>query len=320
MINLNQNLTDKELYELCKKFGTEALEARRKFAGLLPEVVRRKLYEKKGFSSIFEFAGKLSGMSRDQVSLVLNLERKFEDKPVLRKALVSGEISANKLARVVSIATAENQEELFETMKVLSNRALEVLVRDAKNERNEAEASEVSNGFQRPIFDAESLHVQTFGSGLNLVLKLAEDVEKELFEMQEKGIDINEFLRNALKKRKEEIEEKKEEIVMEQRLERSRKEVESTFKKKKIAMGQEMDRHEISRYIPAKIRKVVREEYGKKCSYPRCNKPAKILHHTQRFALTRVHDPRFIAPLCSAHHEIAHKIDVKFAEKVVGGL
>ncbi|MFA6917617.1 MAG: hypothetical protein WC285_02145, partial [Candidatus Gracilibacteria bacterium] len=125
-------MTDKELYELCKKFGKETLEARRKFAGLLPEVFKRRLYEKKGFSSIFEFAAKLAGMSHEQVRLVLRLERKFEDKPVLQKELVEGEISANKLVRIASIATAENQEEIFEKAKILSNRAVEVFVRDVK--------------------------------------------------------------------------------------------------------------------------------------------------------------------------------------------
>ena len=73
-------MTDKELYKLCKKFGKRTLEARRKFAGLLPEVLKRHLYEKKGFSSIYEFAAKLAGMSHEQVNLVLRLERKFEDK------------------------------------------------------------------------------------------------------------------------------------------------------------------------------------------------------------------------------------------------
>jgi hypothetical protein len=71
---------DQKIYELCKKYGADALEARRKFAGLLPEVFRRRIYEKKGFNSIFEFAAKLAGMSQDQVRLVLNLEKKFADR------------------------------------------------------------------------------------------------------------------------------------------------------------------------------------------------------------------------------------------------
>ncbi|MBI4994924.1 hypothetical protein HZC21_04765, partial [Candidatus Peregrinibacteria bacterium] len=98
-------LTDEKLYELCKKYGMAARLWRQKFIGLLPEVNRRRLYERKGFSSIFEFAAKLCGLSKEQVYLTLNLEKRFEDKPVLKRMLENGEASINKLTRIVSIAT-----------------------------------------------------------------------------------------------------------------------------------------------------------------------------------------------------------------------
>lgn len=289
-------MTDEKLYELCKKFGKEALQARRKFAGLLPEVLRRKLYEKKGFSSIFEFAAKLAGMSKEQVNLVLKLERKFEDKPALREALVTGEISANKLVRVVSIATKENQEELFETIKVLSNRAVETLVRDSKQEVKNEKNEDRGDPTNMSLFCSESMHVHK--------LKLDKDVEEKLFEMQGKGIDVNEFLRNVLRKREENIKAKKKEMTDEQ---------EQKLKKRGAMVVNR--RTNFSRYIPSKIRKIIAEEHGTRCSYPGCGNQAKILHHTQRFALTRNHDPHFIAPLCEAHHEIAHKIDVRYVQK-----
>ncbi len=323
-----KNITDSELYELCKKFGKQALEARRRFAGLLPEVFKRHLYEKKGFSSIYEFSAKLAGMSHDQVDLVLRLERKFEDKPILQKALTDGEISANKLVRIASIATAENQEEIFEKAKILSNRALEVFVRDVRNWRRDGDGDLSLNenssgngnenenvsknqnlsGSLKPIF-GQKMHVQT----LNLngsMLNLDEDIEKELFEMQEKGIDINEFLRNALKKRKKEIEDEKIKIAEEQE--------QKIIKKKNIAavMGAFWAKENFVRTkIPIKIQKIIHEEHGTKCSVPGCTRLAKTLHHTGRFALTKSHNPYFIAPLCEEHHEIAHKIDLKFLQK-----
>ncbi|MBI4234934.1 hypothetical protein HY604_01395 [Candidatus Peregrinibacteria bacterium] len=267
-------MNDNQLYELCKKYGRNALESRRKFIGLLPEVLRRRLYEKKRFSSIYEFAAKLAGVSHEQVDLALRLEKKFENKPVLRKALIEGEISINKLTRVAAIATEQNQKELFERTKTFSNRAIETFVRDVKNKNEDASS--------KPLFEAKSMHVHA--------LKLDEDVENALVEMQEKGIDINEFLRNVLQKRKDEIEKLKEKIVAEQQAGKT------------------------TRYFQVKIKKLIRQEHGTKCSYPNCTKPAKALHHTQRFALINIHDPHFIAPLCEAHHEIAHKIDVQYAE------
>jgi len=271
-------MNNNQLYKLCKKYGRNALEARRKFIGLLPEVFKRRLYEQKGFASIYEFAAKLAGLSHEQVNSAIRLERKFADKPILKKALIEGEISINKLARVACISTQENQKDLFEKTKILSNRAIETFVKDVKNENKD--------GLSKPLFRAKSLHVQT--------LKLDEDIENKLIEMQEKGIDVNEFLRKALQKRTEEIKQKKEEIAHEQN--------------QKLQTGKQ------TRYLEVKVRRLLKEEHGTKCSYPNCTKLAKTLHHTRRFALSNIHDPHFIAPLCLAHHEIAHKIDVKYVE------
>ncbi len=274
------SLPDEQLYLLCKRFGSQALLARRKFIGLLPEIFRRKIYLKKHFSSIFEFAAKLGGVSKEQVGTVLHLDRKFEKLPTLKNALTDGEISMNKLARVVSIANDENEKEIYEKTKILPTRALEVFVHDLKTEKQ--------NGFCEPLFD-RNLHVQK--------LKLDEDVEQELTEMQEKGIDVNEFLRNILKKRKEEIEQEKAQITAQQN-----------------SHDQASTGASNSRYIPTKIRNILHKEHGTLCSVPNCQKPATTIHHTLPFSLAHSHDPRFLAPLCENHHKIAHLNNVKFAE------
>jgi hypothetical protein len=281
-----EKLSDKELYIICKKWGAAALEARRKFAGLLPEVRRREMAErekggswlkKRGFICIYEFAAKLAGMSRDQVDLVVRMEKRFDDKPVLREALVSGEISANKLARVVSIATVENQGELLKKVEALSKAALDCFVRDYK------QGNEKSDGLAEPKSEQICLYGQT--------LKLDEDIEKELLEMQSKNIDVNELLREFLRERKEKFEKEKEEIAAKQEREREDRAI----------IG-----FPIKRYIPAEVRKIVKEEFGDKCSMTGCIKPAENLHHEKGFAKEQCHDPRYLKPLCKGHHELAH--------------
>ncbi|MFA6918359.1 MAG: hypothetical protein WC285_06085, partial [Candidatus Gracilibacteria bacterium] len=79
-----------------------------------------------------------------------------------------------------------------------------------------------------------------------------------------------------------------------------------------MTAGTGMTTQKVTHYVPAKIKKIIKEEHGTKCSAPNCHKPAKILHHTARFALTQNHNPQFLAPLCEAHHEIAHKIDLRY--------
>ena len=265
-------LTDEKLYELCREYGARARLWRQKFIGLLPEVNRRCLYEKKGFSSIFEFAAKLCGLSAEQVRLTLNLEKRFEKQPVLKKMLENGEASINKLTRIVSIATPENEEELAAKIKVLPIRALNTLVRDEKAVAESA-ATENGNGLSKPLFEDKGLYVQT------LDFELSNDVKREL----------NELLRKMLEQRRAEIAEEKEKIA-------------------------ETIQPTTSHYIQVRIRKVLKEEHGTKCSIPTCNKLAKVIHHTQKFSLSHNHDPRFLAPFCEEHHAIAHSIDLKYHE------
>ena len=299
-----ENLSDKELYTICKKWGAAALEARRKFAGLLPEVYARETDErekgrswlkKRGFSCIYEFAAKLAGMSRDQVDLVIRLERRLEGKPVLQAALVKGVISANKLARVVSIVTAENQQEILGKVEELSNRALEVFVKDFKN----------PNGLQEPKNEQIGMHVQTvelnkcvknaqnmqYVHNSELDLELDEDVKKELIEMKKKGIDVNQVLRGFLRERKEKLEREKSEVVEKQMRERDDRAI--------IGMP-------AKRYVPIEVRRVVIKEFGDRCCVPGCAKPAENLHHEKGFAKDQCHDPRYLKPMCKGHHELAH--------------
>ncbi len=290
-----QSLSDQTLYQLCRTYGARALEWRRKFTGLLPEVFRRKLYEKKGFDSIFVFAKKLAGLSEEQVRLVLNLEKRFENVPALRTLLVNGEVSVNKLARVVAIANPENQEFLAEQVRILSKGAVETLVRDEKWARADGmkgEFAKSQNGLFEPEIDYKSLPGQT--------LEITIEVHQKLFELQQKGLDLNQLLLEFLKKREEEIAQRKEKISEEV----LRKEEENAQKKSRP-------------HVPVAVKKILHDEHGTKCSIKNCQKRAETIHHTQRFALSGSHDPHYLAPLCKEHHEIAHAVDVK-CQKVKG--
>ncbi len=275
------SLSDEQLFLLCKRFGSQALLARRKFIGLLPEIFRRKIYLKKHFSSIFEFAAKLGGVSKEQVVRVLGLEEKFENLPVLKEALTNGEISISKISRIAPIATKENQFELIEKAKILPKSALEVFVKDTKNENR--------NG----LFEAKTSDVPVPGhwNDFEFLQIFSEELKQKLHQLHQKGIDINELLLELLKKREEEIEQEKAEIA-----------------------AQSSPGVSNSRYISAQIKNILKREHGTICSVPHCGKPATTIHHTLPFSISNSHDPRFLAPLCENHHKIAHLNNVKFAE------
>lgn len=266
-------LTDEKLYQLCEEYGQRARLWRQKFIGLLPEVNRRHLYEKKGFESIFVFAAKLAGLSQEQVRLALNLEKRFEDKPTLRSLLTEGEVSLNKLERVAPIATLENEEALAEKVKLLSKSALETLVRDERLLRNK-------NSLSKPLFE------QTSPPGRTLNFEISQELIEQLNELHSQGKNVNELLAQLLNQRKEQIEQKKERLS-------------------EAALATK------SRYLSVELRNLLKEEYGEKCSIKTCLRPAVEIHHSQRFSLASIHDPKYLAPLCHEHHQIAHAVDLK---------
>lgn len=295
-------MSDDQIFQMCRKFGSSALYWRQRFLGLLPEVARRNLYERKGFSSIYVFAFMLAGVSEEQVNRTLNLEERFEDKPILKHLLVNGEVSINKLARIASIATVENQEFLAAQVKLLPQSAIETLVRDEKFKLQNG-FLEAQNGtkFVRAHTNLQSsLEVSNnIPEGLNL----AEDVQQQLFELQRRGIDLNELLREFLQKREQEIAQEKERIsqkIKTQQNQQSQQHSEGPAQKKP------------SRYISVEITDLLTKEYGTKCAIPNCNKPSREKHHLLRYSLVPNHDPYNLLPLCEDHHAIMHSIDLKY--------
>jgi len=330
MLNF-QKLSDKELYIVCKKWGAAVLEARRKFAGLLPEVYRREMsarakggswVKKRGFTCVYEFSAKLAGMSRYQVDDVLRLERRLADKPVLREALVRGAVSVNKLARVVSIATVENQVEILGEVEALSKAALEIFVKDYGRGNGPAGLRNL-DGLGKAQTWQISLPGQNENAGLGLrggfvktgcehggpgqpkmrpeqraqekpiklPVNLDEDIAKELIEMQSKNIDVNGLLREFLRERKDKLEKEKVEIAAKQMKERDDRAI----------IGFPANRH-----VPLRVLRVIRAEFGERCSAPGCGRVAENLHHSKGFAEDQCHDPRYLKPLCRGHHELAH--------------
>ncbi|MFH1284657.1 MAG: hypothetical protein ABIH78_03665 [Candidatus Peregrinibacteria bacterium] len=143
-----QNLSDKELYGLCQEFGKNIKIWKRKFAVCLPEVEKRKLYKKYGFHSLYEFAGKLGGLSQKTVNEILRTFQKVQDKPLL-KAEIEKQGWA-KVRAVTSIAENTEEENLVHMVRSMSKPVLEEAVRIIKkqefSERNQNLFGEIENG------------------------------------------------------------------------------------------------------------------------------------------------------------------------------
>jgi len=254
-------------------------------------------------------------VSEKQVRLALNLNERFQDKPILKSMLVTGEVSINKLARVASVATAENEIFWANQAKILPNRSLETLVRDEKIVKPEMNFGMKNQQTQLQIPD-ESLHVQNSGSEADTShLKITPELEARLLKLQNDGHDISELITKLLDQRDKEIAERKEKQAQkcEEQAQSRISEFAKSLTNSQISKPQTSYKPP-TRYIPASIRKTLKEEYGTKCAIPHCKNHSQVIHHTARFALAQNHNPYFLAPLCKEHHDIAHAIDDKFLE------
>lgn len=279
------SLSDHQLLTLCTQYGSQAKLWKQKFLGLLPEVDKRKLYLRAGCTSVFEFAAKVGGVSREQVLLVLRLEKRFRQAPLVQSALTSGTLPLSKLSRVASVVTPQNQGFVLNQTKLLSNRALETLVQDLK----QPQGVHVHASNPKKIAQLEEL-------------QLSVQMRQRLLGLQNRGINLEELLGEFLDQREAKIQHEKQRIGQE-------------LEEKEAKPNQKDASHQKpSRYIPAKVKQLLKQEFGDKCAQETCINKAANIHHTRRFGINPSHNPLFLAPLCAQHHEIAHAVDVRVQE------
>jgi hypothetical protein len=264
------------------RYGINAKEWMCKCILLLPEIERRKIWRKKGFTCIYEYAAKLAGMSRGKVDDALRILKKIEDKPALMKIVKQKGINA--IRPVVGISTVETADFWAKKAEIMSKNTLETYVRDIRG-------GKVAEGelFGKSFLVADSGAGDNFNRSdrrtstesqpekVTVLMSLDPEVANELKKLNGKG-DWNELMKEFLKMRKEKLEEKKPEPIETE-----------------------------SRYMPAKTKQYVTEKTRGICAFPGCCKKAEHFHHADRFTLKKAHDPDHITPLCTNHHSIAHQ-------------
>lgn len=252
-----------KLHQKFVSYGANAKAWMRKCVLLLPEIDRERIWEQKGFGSIYEYTAKLAGMSRNTVEDALRILRKIEDKPELQKIVEERGIGAIK--PVVTIATSETAEFWAEKARSMSKHTLETYVREIRKQEQNSRPGTAEN--------FENSHQEAILISMDLEPEIANQLEKL------KGKESwNDLMKEFLEMRAEKLKQEKPEAV-------------------------ETD----SRHIPAKIKKHVLARSKGRCEFPNCTKPYEILHHTDRFALKKTHDPDHIIALCKPHERIVHQ-------------
>lgn len=125
-----------ELHRKFSWYGSNAREWMRKCEMLLTEIERERVWEIKGFGSIYEYAARLAGMSRASVDEKLRVLKRIEDKPALME--VAERFGVGAVRAVAVVATTETAEFWAEKASEMSQHVLEMYVRERKIEQVES--------------------------------------------------------------------------------------------------------------------------------------------------------------------------------------
>jgi len=288
-----QTLSDSELYQLCQEYGSQARIWKRKFAGLLPEVLRRELYRRRGCGSIYEFAFKIGAMSSESVDRILRLAAHLEDKPTLKEQLLSGSQGWSKLEKVACIATPDTEKEWAERVEKMTHAGLEAYVQEYRK----VLFTETINVSAHALKDMPQNKTKTVQAWGQMSFPVSPEVEKRLrltkyqLEKEKKSaLTFSEVLGSILTNETPANAQNAPQVVI-----RICPECQ-----KRIALTTE------KRPIPASVRRFLYHKYQGLCAFPNCFLPACSLHHLKRYALEKTHDTENIVPVCKKHEALLH--------------
>jgi len=325
-------MTNKELYLLCQEYGTEARVWKRKFMAFLPEIYKRRLYRKKGFGSIYEFAAKIGGVSQNVVRVVIRVDEKLEDFPELRSAIEK--VGIHKVRLVANIVTKETESQWTEKVLTMTKLGLQTHVKDVRKMREMQKAHEVQE-----VREIHEMRCEKDQAAINNYQKshpgmsipntpqkasfgnVGKDNNDKSDQHCEKGssdyacefatftakldpavIKKLKFLKANMKDGTTWNDVFKELMGMNNN--------ENVNKSKQKVQNQNGQLRTKTR---ARNLKTSAEET---CEVHLCTNPTTIIHHPDRYSLTKTHDR--LASLCKGHHELAHRgyIDEKPDEQI----
>jgi len=186
---------EKTLHKRFIRYGLNAKEWMRKRVLVLPEIAKRRIWEKKGFSSIYEYAAKLAGMSRNKVDEALWILRKIEDKPDLKKVVELKGIQSIK--PVIAIANEENAKFWAEKAREMSRDTLRIYVKEFRNNFRAGPKTNPGLFDQQAILNKETI-----------TMELDKNLAEKLKKLKGSG-DWNDLLNQLIELREKEIESQK---------------------------------------------------------------------------------------------------------------
>lgn len=319
------NDLDKFLHQQFTRLGRDRNQLTYKLLAILPEIFQRGIYKKYGYQTIYEYAGKLAGLSRITIDKALRLEQKLENKPCLQKTI--SECGVHKVSLIAKLATPETDAAWADKVKNMSIASLQELSKEVRKiEKIKMEPRLFDRLDSAPGPEIRPTMGSTMGleiSTMSIVLDnesqfLFLKLKKEFFKKQHVHMSNKEALKQMLQYLAQHVSCGSQKAFLktsQQSSELAPPKIIDDFSKRKIKKSlnpKKLDKSsiktkclgKITRYIPIQIRRTALQETDERCAYPGCNNPYENFHHRIPFSLSRNHDS--IVPLCKKHHEFMH--------------
>lgn len=250
---------------------------------MLPDIYKSGIW-KKHAGSIVEYCGKYGDIARTTVVKRLRLEENLIDKPFLRAAIE--QVGVHKVAMVAKVATAETDKSYAEKVIDMSKAAVQSLSKEVRISQKENGASTESGLFE----NTNNAEQNPKSAAVPTLKKIELDADASFLFMKLKAkfgkhMSDAKFLKTILENTDVANEPKTKNI-------RTKSLTGDTFQKP------------VTRYVPVLQERGAIAETNGRCSYPNCNHPYAVIHHTDRFSESKSHDS--IILLCKIHHEFAH--------------
>jgi len=152
------------------------------------EIVERELYRELGYSSVYQYAAVELEFSRTRTGNFLQLARKLEALPRLKKEMEEGQVGYTKALEVIKVANAANEDRWVEEAKLKNrqelrdtvNRARQSALRKRATDPNQGELlAGQQNAAEMPVATNHRVSFELTGEQLARLEALVEKIHKQ---------------------------------------------------------------------------------------------------------------------------------------------
>jgi 5-methylcytosine-specific restriction endonuclease McrA len=284
------------IHERAVKISGEFHKKESELLGVLVEVIREKVYEKKGYVYLLDYCRHALGLSEDIALTFMSIARKSIEVPKIKTLIDEGKIHTTNAKKVSRVLNQSNQELWLEKAEALSSRELE-------KEIARLEPDKAKKEFIKPITKTTSRMILDMGQDVEDLLRHVQDLLSKKFQ---KAVTLEE----TLKYLGEDFVRRHDPVIKAQR-----------NANKTLSSGAPVARQVAKQArsarprtpIPASVLHAVnlrdqgrctgKDPQGNRCAHDRWTE----VHHIVTLASGGKHELENLTTLCSAHHRAHHQ-------------